>query len=69
MEKSVFFEKLVESLELEDTNINENSPLYLSSLQVLSMIAFADENFNKQIKASEFKSIKTVKDLMLILGI
>ena len=69
MNKTDFFEKLIETLELEENKISEDYYLNLSSLQVLSLIAFADENFNKQIKASEFSAIKTVRDLIKIVGI
>jgi acyl carrier protein len=69
MNKADFFEKLIETLELEGVKINEEYSLNLSSLQVLSLIAFTDENFNKQIKASELSALKTVGDLIKIIGI
>jgi acyl carrier protein len=68
MEKGKFFEELRETLELNDV-INENSTLTLSSLEILSVIALVDENFDLQIKAAELKSINSVNDLMILIGL
>lgn len=67
MEKKIFLEKLKDSLELED-NMTENTSLNLSSLTTLSLIVFIDENFDKQFKAIELKNIRTVKDLINLIG-
>ncbi|MDR0831057.1 MAG: hypothetical protein LBN95_13260 [Prevotellaceae bacterium] len=66
MNKKDFFASLEDYLELE--GLNENSPLELSSLGILSVIALIDENFDKQYKASEIKEIKSVQELMSLIG-
>jgi acyl carrier protein len=68
MKKNEFFKKLVDDLELENSNIDENFSVYLTSLNILSLIVLIDENFNKQLKASEFSGIKTIKDIMQRIG-
>ena len=68
MEKSKFFEELKDALEL-DGIVNESTLLYLSSLATLSLIAFIDENFNKQIKAIDLKKVNSVALLMELIGL
>lgn len=68
MLKSKFFSELKELLE-EDNDLNENSPITLSSLANLAIIAYVDENFEKQVKTSELKAITKVQDLMRMIGI
>jgi acyl carrier protein len=67
MEKTKFFNELKETLEL-DGKINEKTSINLSSLAVLSLIVFIDENFNKQISAAELKKVVTVNDLIVLIG-
>jgi acyl carrier protein len=67
MEKAKFFTELQDALELSDS-LNESSAIALSSLHVLSVIALVDENFDKQLKASDLKQVNTVSDLMTIIG-
>jgi acyl carrier protein len=67
MEKNKFYSELKDALELSE-DLNENSPIALSSLHVLSVIALVDENFDIQLKASDLKSIDSVGKLMSIIG-
>lgn len=66
MKKKDFFASLEDYLEL--SNLSENSILELTSLGVLSVIALVDENFDKQLKASELKDIKSVSELINLIG-
>jgi acyl carrier protein len=67
MEKTKFFEELKETLEL-DGEINEDTSICLSSLAILSLIVFIDENFGKQIKAAELKNVGVVNDIIILIG-
>jgi len=67
MEKIKFFKDLKDTLEV-DNIVNETSRLHLTSLAILSVIVFVDENFDKQIKASDLKSVHSVKSLMELIG-
>lgn len=69
MDKIKFFEELKEILEIDDENFNEDSKLNLTSILMLSIVVFVDENFNKQIKGSDLKEINKVKDLMILIGL
>lgn len=66
MKKKDFFASLEDYLEL--SNLSENSILELTSLGVLSVIALVDENFDKQLKASELKDVKSVSELINLIG-
>lgn len=66
MKKKDFFASLEDYLEL--SNLSENSILELTSLGVLSVIALVDENFDKQLKASELKNVKSVSELINLIG-
>jgi len=68
MKKNVFFDQIKEALELDDKTVNEETTLNLSSLQILSVIAFVDEKFDKQIKVTDLKGIQTIKNLMTAIG-
>ena len=67
MNKAKFFEELKETLEL-DGEINEKTPVNLTSLAILSLIVFIDENFDKQISATELKKVASVRDLIKLIG-
>lgn len=72
MKTSVFLKKLQEELEenqaLSKETILKDLENY-DSISLLSVIAFADENFNQQLDADEFKDMQTVSDLMKIIGL
>lgn len=71
MKTPIFLEKLQEELEEEETltvDTDLKSLESYDSLALLTIIAFVDENFDKKIEAKNFKDIKTVKDLMNVIG-
>jgi acyl carrier protein len=53
---------------LDDIEINETSEIHLTSLSTLSIIAFIDENFDKQVKATDIKNIHNASDLINLIG-
>ena len=69
MKKTIFFDQLSEILEIENSGLNENSTIVMSSMAILGVIALADENFGKQIKISDLKQLTTVQGLMELIGI
>jgi acyl carrier protein len=69
MTKEYFFEKLSDSLEMSPKDLNEDSKIQLDSMQSLSLIAFADEYFQKELKISELKNIKSIGDIIGLIGI
>lgn len=68
MKKEFFLEKLRDSLELSD-GISVDSMIQLDSMQSLSLIAFADEYFQKELKISELKNVKNIGDIIELIGI
>lgn len=68
MEISEFIEKLAEAIEVEsiedltpETEFHELDEW--SSISVMLMIAFFDEEFSKEINSSNISSCKTIQDL------
>ena len=71
MNTQYFLLKLQEELEEEVTlqpETNLKSLESYDSLALLTIIAFVDENFNKKVEAKHFKDIKTIDDLMMVIG-
>lgn len=68
MKKSDFFSELKDALMLDDIEFNETSEIHLTSLSTLSIIAFIDENFDKQVKATDIKNIHNASDLINLIG-
>jgi acyl carrier protein len=68
MEKAKFFEELKDTLELDDI-VNEATTLHLSSLATLSVIVMIDENFEKQIRATDLVKVNSVITLMELIGL
>lgn len=68
MKKEEFFRKLVSELDLEESEIKENSSLHLTSLMHLSLMSFLDEYFGVRVKAIDLKSIDSVDKLMTLIG-
>lgn len=73
MQKQEFLNSLVEELEIESVNVKENTKFdsieEYDSMAVLSIIAFVDENFGKQVEAEQIAKLVTVKDLMVLLNV
>ena len=67
MKKSQFLEELKEVLDLEE--LTNNSSLHISSVDILSLIAFFDENFDKQFSAAEFRKIDSVSAMVELLNV
>lgn len=68
MRKEEFFKKIITLLELEESEINENSSLHLTSLMHLSLISFLDENFGTRVKFNDLKGIDSVNKLITLIG-
>lgn len=69
MKKSDFYAELIDILEIEsDKKINEDTPLDLDSLKILSIIAMIDENFELEFSAEELKSLTNVQSLIELIG-
>ena len=69
MKKKEFYKQLSEILDIEDTGLNEDSAIVMTSMAVLGIIALADENFGKQVKISDLKQLTSVHELMELIGI
>jgi acyl carrier protein len=69
MKKQDFFNEIIEVLELDEKSVNENTPVHLTSIKILALIIFVDEKFEKQIKIVDLKDVKTISDLMKVIGI
>lgn len=67
MNKEAFFTDIKNVLEIEG-NVNEKTPIYLGSMEILSVIAFIDENFETQVKTSDLKAISTLGELVEFIG-
>ena len=68
MKKNIFFEELIEIIELDEDQISEETLISLDSLSILSIIAFLDENFDKRVSAEKLKNITKVMDLIKLVG-
>lgn len=68
MEMTEFIEKFAEAIEVEDITVLTPDTEFRdleewSSISVMLLIAFYDEEFNKEIGSAEIKGCKTIKDL------
>lgn len=68
MKRKDFYLELKEALELDDKTVNEKTVIHLTSIKTLALIAFVDEKFEKQIKIVNLKEVKTIFDLMTVIG-
>jgi len=68
MKRADFFSELKDTLMIDNVDIDENTEIHLTSLSTLSIIAFLDEYFDKQIKVIEIRNIHSVSDLMSLIG-
>ena len=73
MKKDEFYSEFYEFLEVEsveafniDTNIKELEEY--DSLMIMSIIAFIDDNFSTKLTAVQLNNIKSIKDLMDLIG-
>lgn len=67
MEITEFIQRVAEALELEDQNLTSKTNFReldgWSSLSVMILVAFFDENFGKEVNATTIKTCQTVQDL------
>jgi acyl carrier protein len=68
MKKQDFFDEIIDALELDERSVNEKTPIHLTSIKILALIVFVDEKFEKQIKIVDLKDVKTISDLMKVIG-
>lgn len=73
MKKSEFFSKIKEDLEIESiATVDESTNLKeldeYSSLTIMLMIAFIDENFNQKFTAKQLVGINSINELMELIG-
>lgn len=66
MKKIEFLNKINEILETDIKTFEEE--IKIDSIGVMSLIAFIDENFDKTIKMEQFDSVKSINDLINIIG-
>jgi len=67
MTKEVFLNTLEEVLEVDQ--LTETSPIELNSMQTLGVIVFVDENFDKQLKTTDLQNIRSISDLIALIGV
>ena len=68
METKKFIKKLAEAIEIEDVKSLNTETKFReldewSSLSIMLLIAFFDEEFNKQIGEQDIRQAKTIEDL------
>jgi chromosome segregation and condensation protein ScpB len=68
MKKNDFYIQIKQALELDEKTVNAKTTIHLSSLQTLAVIAYADEKFIKRIKIIDLREVKTISDLMTLIG-
>lgn len=68
MEKNIFYGEIKDILEIEDDVIHEETEIQLTSLSTLSIMAFIDENFEKQVKPTDLQKVTSVRNLMDLIG-
>jgi acyl carrier protein len=69
MKKEIFYNELIKVLELKVDSINENTQLFLDSLDTLTIISLTDKHFNKDIDTTQLTYVSSVKNLMEIIGL
>ena len=59
MKKDIFFEELLECMEIESVDINEDTVFYeleeFDSMAEMSIVAYADEKFEKNCRQNNYK--------------
>lgn len=68
MKKEEFLKSLNETLELENSELNENSSINLTSIMNLTLIVFLDENFNLRVTGKDLKDIDSVQKIIQLIG-
>ena len=72
MKKSEFVKHLTEYCEFEDKGFNLDTPFQsiegYDSMAIMSMIAFADENFNMKFAAQQLLKLTDFKSFIALIG-
>ncbi|MCK9206159.1 MAG: acyl carrier protein [Salinivirgaceae bacterium] len=72
MKKEQFFELLVEELELEDTNISDDTKLNTlsnwDSMAILVIISIADSRFSVKLNSQEIAKAKSIGEIRELIG-
>ena len=72
MKKEAFIDGLKEIMEIEETPLTEDTVLRdlmeFNSLALMGIIALIDENFDMIIEAEVFEKVKTIGDIMALIG-
>jgi acyl carrier protein len=72
IKKDIFFEELLECMEIDPVEINETTVFReledFDSMAIMSIVAYVDEKFEKTMSAEELRKVKTVRDLMELIG-
>jgi len=72
IKKNIFFEELLESMEIDPVEIKETTVFReledFDSMAIMSIIAYVDEKFEKTMAAEQLQKVKTVGDLMELIG-
>lgn len=73
MKKQEFPSLLAEALEFQNIDLQLSTDLTkieaYDSMAVMAIIAFVDENFSKRLTAKQLAGIKTVGNLMELIGL
>lgn len=67
MEEKRFFKELGELLESDDP-LNSNTSFQLTSLKILALMVFIDENFQIQINVNMLRNITSANALIDLIG-
>jgi acyl carrier protein len=72
MTKNTFFEELLECMDIDPVEISETTVFReledFDSMAIMSIVAYVDEKFEKTMAAEELQKVKTVRDLMELIG-
>lgn len=68
MKKSEFISELKGILEIDNKVVDETTQIQLTSLTILVVIAFIDENFNKQVASASLENVQSIADLITLIG-
>lgn len=69
MKINEFKTKIEEILEMESQVGSLDTPIHITSLGTLALIAFIDENFNKHLRGAQLGEVKSIQDLVNIIGL
>ncbi len=72
MKKEDFLQELVDSMEMSGVVLQEDTVFKelpdFDSMSVMSIVALVDEKFAKRLSAEQLSTMKTVKNLMELVG-